>query len=323
VQSRFKSLFFLALVIGTTFANISTVFAAPYLIGIAPSLPEPIAELEETNDKKQRRKYKKTLITDTPTKQTERLPTKEQAWQKVFDHIAKEASLDLKFEPTSSQLQFELNLAKGYYDLAYINPLQFNAFRDFPGYQAQVKRKSQPSRGMVFVKKIGAISTLTDLREATIAFPDPLNFSGSVITRESLQRLNFHIIPQFLSSQSLVYTEVMKGQYIAGSGTKATFHAQAPEIKNNLKIIWESPGFSPYAFVAHPRVDFFSLTKLKRAFVRMVKNEESKALLKHIFVDNGFEVARDSDWDEIKSIDLNRLNGTNKSTQAPEPEMGM
>lgn len=322
MQPRIKSLFFIALVIGTTFANISRPFAAPFIVGIAPSIPEPISELEEINEKKQRKRAKKHLITTTPL-QVERLPTKEQAWQKVFDHIAQESSLELKFEPASSQLQFELNLAKGYYDLAYINPLQFNAFRDFPGYQAQVKRKSQPSRGMVFVKKVGTISTLADLREATIAFPDPLNFSGSVITRESLQRLDFRIIPQFLASQSLVYSEVMKGQYIAGGGTTETFHAQAPEIKNSLKIIWDSPGFSPYAFVAHPRVDFFSLTKIKRAFVRMVKDEESKALLKHIFVDNGFEVARDSDWDEIKSIDLSRLNGTNKSTKAPEPEIGM
>ena len=48
----------------------------------------------------------------------------------------------------------------------------------------------------------------------------------------------------------------------------------------------------------------------------MIKNEDAKKLLPYIFVDNGFEVARDSDWDEIKLIDLNELNGSNKNTQA-------
>jgi ABC-type phosphate/phosphonate transport system substrate-binding protein len=306
-------------------------FGAPLIIGVSPSLPKPVAELEIIVDQKKRKKLKfssnkeqlEASNTPPPRKTSELLPTKHQAWQNIFNFISEDSSLELKFIPAKSQLDFELKLAKGFYDLAYITPLQFQAFRDYPGYQAQVKRKSQPIRGMIFVKKNGPITTLTDLRDATIAFPGLLNFPASIVPRESLQRLKVNIIPQFLASDAQVYAAVAKGQQIAGGGTEESFRAQPAEIQNSLRMIWDTPGFSPYALVAHPRVDFFSLTRLKRALVNMNNTEEGAKLLKYIFVNNGFEVARNSDWDEIKLIDLNTLNGDPERVHAPEPQIGM
>ena len=48
----------------------------------------------------------------------------------------------------------------------------------------------------------------------------------------------------------------------------------------------------------------------------MIKDEEAKKLLPYIFVDNCFEVARNSDWDEVKLIDLNALNGSDRNTSS-------
>lgn len=287
--------------------------AEPLIVSVAPSYPIPVSltspEPEDTGIKK--------LKSETDSKNelrisSDNVPEKNEIWKQVFAYIANESGVDMKFEPASSQLNFELNLAKSYYDLAYVTPLQFDAFRDNPGYQAQIKRKAQPIRSVIFVKKNGTIKSFSELRNAIIAFPNPLNFESSIVPRESLKRLKFNIIPQFLASEASVYKEVISGQFIAGAGTHENFLAQPVEISNSLKIIWDSPGFSPHALVAHPRVNFLSLVKLKRAFVNMVKNDEAKKLLPYIFVDNGFEVARDSDWDEIKLIDLNELNGSPK-----------
>ena len=308
-------LFFLLCVFGLT--SLPSQAAKPLIVSVAPSYPEPVPQfINQLPDIKQK---KLKFETDAPEIKTplpeENVPSKQEVWQQVFDFIAQETKLELIFEPASSQLDFELKLAKSYYDLALVTPLQFDAFRDNPGYQAQVKRKAQPIRAIIFVKKNSQIKTFANLRDTIIAFPNPLNFESSIVPRESLKRLNFNIIPQFLSSEAAVYQEVIRERYIAGAGTNENFRAQPLEIQNSLRIIWDSPGFSPHAFVAHPRVDFFSLTKLKRAFVDMIKDEQAKKLLPYIFVDNGFEVARNSDWDEIKLIDLNELNGSIKNTQ--------
>jgi phosphonate transport system substrate-binding protein len=292
--------------------------AKPLIVSVAPAYPIPVSLItpEDLKPSIKQLKSDKDVLPALKKIDYEKVPDKNEIWQDVFAYISKETGLELLFEPANSQLDFELNLAKSHYDLAVVGPLQFNAFRQNPGYQAQVKRKAQPIRGIIFVKKNGKIKSFSELRNTIIAFPNPLNFESSVAPRESLKRLKFDIIPQFLASEATVYKEVISEQYIAGSGTHENFLAQPIEIRNSLKIIWDSPGFSPHAFVAHPRVDFFSLVKLKRAFVDMIKNEDAKKLLPYIFVDNGFEVARDSDWDEIKLIDLNELNGSIKNTQS-------
>ena len=324
-------------------------FSKSLIVSVAPSLPKPVATFEKTDQKlpvkrhkfysnikplkqgynkispEQQAKIEKAARLKEQRKkllESQKIPTKNQAWTDVFKFIAKVSGLNLKYEPAKNQLEFELKLAKGYYDLAYVNPLQFDAFRDFPGYQAQVKRKSQPLRGIIFVKRNSSITSLAQLRGSTIAFPGLLNYAASIIPRESLNRLQFKIIPQFLANANTVYYEVAREQYVAGAGTEESFLAQPPEIRSALIKIWDSPGFSPYAFVAHPRVPFFSLVKLKQAMVDMDKTEKGKKLLKYIFVNNGFEVARDSDWDEVKQINLDILNGSNAQTKAPASRIG-
>lgn len=304
--------------------------AKPYIVGIAPSVSAPLPQTkQETQINKKRLSREKRLSkTRTPpdisdTKQSEIVPTKSEAWQAVFDYLAIETNLEFDLDIANSQLDFELKLAKGHYDMAYISPLQFIAFNDFPGYKAIVKRKAQPIRGMIFVKRNSRIKSLTELRGAIIAFPGLLDFSSSIVPRESLQRLKVDIIPRFLSSEKQVFAEVARGLFIAGGGTRTGFDAQPSEIKNNLRIIWDSPGFSPYAFVAHPRVPFFSINKIQRAMIKMNKREAEKALLPYIFVDNGFEVAKDRDWNEINLIDINSLNGSPEKVQVSEPRIGM
>ena len=309
----FIQLFTLLLVI--SFSSYLRADTKPLIFSVAPSFPAPISELETLEEpskwKRPGAKFNKKPILLTPSPELKiDLPSKKQAWTTVINYLAKQAGVSLKFEPSSSQLDFELKLARGYYDLAYVTPLQFNAFRDFPGYQAQIKRKAQPLRGIIFVKKSSNITTFSALRDATIAFPGPLNFAASVIPRESLKRLNFNITSKFLANSDQVYANVANKKYIAGAGTEESLKAQQPEIRNTLKIIWNSPGFSPHALIAHPRVPFFSLIKLKKAMVGMIKDQEGKEFLKHIFVNNGFEVAKDSDWNEIKNIDLDTLNNT-------------
>lgn len=311
----------ICLTLSLTFSTISYAASKPLIVGVAPSLPKPVAELETLQKQIIQKKSKfaakqRKLEQQAPTivNLDTQVPSKAQAWQNVLKFVSESSGLQLQYEHAKSQLEFELKLAKGHYDLAYVTPLQFNAFKSFPGYQAQVKRKAQPIRGLIFVKKNGPTSTLSELRGATIGFPGALNFAASVVPRESLNKLKFDISPKFLASEESVYQSIIKGELIAGGGTDESFRAQAPEVRNSLRILWDSPGFSPYPLVAHPRVDFFSLTKLKRALVNMIKDDEGRRLLKFIFVNNGFEVAKNSDWDEISLIDLNKLNNSPAKT---------
>lgn len=303
--------------------------AAAYRIGIAPSLPEPVEDLKPAEDDSLEAKIRRGLKVKGKTPPTPKpaqnpltpveLPTKYQAWHKLLALLTEETGIEFELVKAKSELSFELGLAKGRFDFAYTSPLQFIAFKEQPGYKAIAKRKTQPIRGIIFVKKNSSQRSLTQLRNETFAFPSPIDFPGSIAIRHSLQQLDFGFEPVFFSEPAKVYTAVAQGEFVAGGGTHETFKAQPPEIRNTLHIIWDSPGYTPYPFIAHPRVPFLTIIKLQRALANIDKNENSKTILKHIFADNGFEVAKDTDWHDAELIDLNQLNRTAEKERPDMP----
>ena len=288
---------------------------ASLIVGIAPSIPEPTPTFVEIKADSKKKRFQKAHYRKIPPAQS-----KKEAWQAVIDYLKAETKLNLALEEASSQLDFELKLAKGYFDFAYVTPTQFAAFNPHPGYKAVAKRKAQPLRGIVVAKKGGAITTLRLLEEKVIVFPGLLDFPGSIVPRQSLSELNFPIKPQFVASQARVYESVIDGRYLAGAGTNESFETLPPETRNQLHIIWDTPGYTPYAFAAHPRVPFFSIIKMQRAMVGMTKTEQGKKLLPYIFVKNGFETAKDADWHDAKNIDLHTLNNVSNSQPSHQNE---
>lgn len=309
-------------------------FSASYRVGIAPSLPEPVLEEmedveEESLETRMRRGLKvKKEDAEIPIKaevsktQPKDLPSKYEAWRDALLYLGKKIGIELTLVKASSQLKFELGLSKGIYDFAYVTPLQFTAFNEQPGYKAIAKRKAQPLRGVIYVKNTSQYQSLVELKGETFVFPNPLDFAGSVAIRSSLDKLDYDFETKFMPNHAQTYAQVAIGNFVAGGGTRETFLAQPPEIRKNLRIIWDSPGYSPYPFVAHPRVPFYTITRLQREMVNMSKDPNMEETLKYLFVNNGFEVARDKDWHEITLIDLNKLNGYPQKISAPEPEAG-
>lgn len=315
-----------------------TAYSKTLYVGIAPSTPEPAREGLEGVDtdsfedkirrglkvkEKDNKNYKTKKSAEPETDSTpEVLPTKQEAWKDVFNYLSKETGLKFAFVNAASQLEFELGLSKGAYDFAYITPLQFVAFSDHPGYKPIVKRKAQPLRGMIFVSHYSKYQSLKELEGAEIVFPPPLDFPGSVAIRSSLNKLDFDFSAKFMPNHEQTYSQVTIGNFEAGGATRETYRALPYEIRKLLRIIWDSPGYSPYPFVAHPRVPFFTITRLQRAMVNMSKNPEMKETLQHLFIDNGFEVARERDYHEITLIDLEKLNGSPNKVEAREPMPG-
>lgn len=272
------------------------------IIGIDPSLPEPTPEYLEDRSELERKKFGKIRY--------ERVDpiSKAQAWEAVIGILAADSRIDLKLEHSSSQLDFELKLAKGYYDLAYMNPMQFVRFNHRSGYKAMAKRKSQPLRGLVVVKKDSPISGLRDIGKQVIVFPGLLDFQASIAPRQSLKKLDISYTPHFVAGPIEAYEGVLSGQYSAAAGTAESLKWLAPPVRDTLRIIWDTPGYTPHAFAAHTRLPFYSLIRLQQALVGLIKTETGKKILPLIHARNGFEVAKDAEWHDARQINLTELN---------------
>lgn len=276
--------------------------AQTLILGIDPMLPEPTPEYLEDRSELERKKFGKVRY--------ERVEpiSKTQAWNAVIGILAADSGIDLLPEPSSSQLDFELKLAKGHYDLAYMNPLQFVSFNHRSGYKAIAKRKAQPLRGLVVVKAESQVSNLRDIEGQVIVFPGLLDFQSSIAPRESLKKLGIAYIPHILAGPEEAYQSVLSGVFSAAAGTIESLNTLPPPKRQKLRIIWDTPGYTPHAFAAHTRVSFYVLTRLQKALVSLIKTDTGKKILPLIHARNGFEVAKDSDWHDARQIDLSALN---------------
>ena len=264
--------------------------------------PTPIydQELENADSKvlKTRVRYARRLNT----------PSKHYVWLQLVKLLEAKSGLDIDLIFPKSRLEFERGLAMGSYDLAYMTPLQFVAAEQAQKYRAMAKRKAQSLRALILVKKFDKARTLRDIETSAIGYSSLLDYSSSVITRYSLERLDLHPPIQLFESDASLTNALLNKQIRSISIAEATFKGLAPDQQEKMKILWETPGFTAFPIAAHPRVPFYSINKLQRALVNLNRGANKQELLHQLHARNGFEVARNSDWLDAEGIDIDELN---------------
>lgn len=228
-------------------------------------------------------------------------------WVPFLDHLGRNAGLELRFRTAPDIPEFERRLAAGEYDFAYMNPYHYTVFSREPGYRAFAKTKGKLLKGILVVRKDSPIRDPHGLAGATLAFPAPAAFAASVLTRAYLTRQGIAFTPKFVSSHDSVYLTVAKGLYRGGGGVVRTFDSLEPAVREQLRILWTTKGYTPHAFAAHPRVPAAVVNGLTAAMVAMNEVERGRALLAPLSI-VGFESAEDGDWDDVRALGIDLLN---------------
>jgi phosphonate transport system substrate-binding protein len=235
-------------------------------------------------------------------------------WAPVLDYLGRSAGLEIKFSTAPDIPEFERRLAAGDYDFAYMNPYHYTVFSREPGYRAFAKSKGQLLKGILVVRKDSPIQDPRGLSGATLAFPAPAAFAASVLTRAYLKQEGIAFTPRFVSSHDSVYLAVAKGLYPGGGGVIRTIESLEPAVRDQLRILWMTKGYTPHAFAAHPQVPEDNVKRLADAMLTMGQNEEGRALLAPLRV-KGFEAAADADWDDVRALGIDLLNDLVQSAQ--------
>ncbi len=228
-------------------------------------------------------------------------------WGPLLQTLGQESGVKLRFATAPDIPAFEQRLAEGEYDFAYMNPYHYTVFHQSAGYQALAKARDKRIKGIMVVRKDSAIEQLADLEGTTLAFPAPAAFAASILTRAQLKASDIAFQPTYVSSHDSVYRTVAKGIYPAGGGVIRTLNNVAPEIRNQLRVLWTSRGHTPHAIAVHPRVDGDTAQRLRRALVKIDQQADGAALLQAIKI-QGFETARDGDWDDVRDLKLEEIS---------------
>jgi len=231
-----------------------------------------------------------------------------QLWSPIFKHIHQQTGIRLRFATAKNIPTFEKQLAEGAYDFAYMNPYHFTVFNQAPGYKAVAVRDKQPIRGILVVRKDSPLTQLSDLAGQRLAFPSPAAFAASVLPRAELNQQNILYDKQYVSSHDSVYLNVAKGLFAAGGGVARTFNNTPVEIREQLKILWNTNAYTPHAIAANPNVDIAVRQKIGGAFSQMHSSAEGKKLLQSIKIKHRFIFAEDSQWDDVRALGIDILD---------------
>lgn len=233
-------------------------------------------------------------------------------WSPILKYVSEKSNHTIKFKTAKDIPAFEKSLANREYDLAYMNPYHYTVFHDLSGYDAFAKRKDQDIKGILVVRKDSNIESINELNGSEIAFPSPGAFAASILIRSKLNKDNIKYSPKYVSSHDSVYLNVEKGLTKAGGGVKRTLNNTKVETKEQLKVLWETKGYTPHAFAVKSDIDDSVKSDIISAFLDLSNTEEGKELLQSIKIKNGLVKANDSDWNDVRELNINELEDLKK-----------
>lgn len=227
-------------------------------------------------------------------------------WGPVLKQLSDDSGFTLKFSTAKDIPTFEKRLADGEYDFAYMNPYHFTVYNKSPGYTALAHQRNKEIKGIVVVKKDSKLTGLEGLENKTLAFPSPAAFAATILSQAQLNKLNIDFNSKYVSSHDSVYLAVARGLLPAGGGIVRTFNNTDPVVRDKLRILWKSDGFTPHAFAAHPDVPDEVQQKVANAILGLETTERGMELLSTLNF-KGIQPAENKDWDDVRELQITAL----------------
>ncbi len=229
-----------------------------------------------------------------------------QEWGPLLAEISRRSGVPLTFRTAPNIPSFEERLDKSEYDLAYMNPYHYVVFHKALGFRAFAKEQGRMLKGILVVRKDSRYRTVADLAGKTVVFPAPAAFAASILPQAEFGRLHIPIEAKFVASHDSVFRAVASGLQEAGGGIQRTLEASPPEIKDALRVLAETPAYTPHAFAAHPRVPPEVVARVLAAMTSLAGDETGQRLLEPLAF-KGLVAAHDRDWNDIRALDIDLL----------------
>lgn len=229
-------------------------------------------------------------------------------WTPIIDAMSDYVGEEIIFATAPDIPTFEDRLKKGEYDFAYMNPYHFTVYNEHPGYRALAHAKQKQIKGIIVVRKDSGITQLSQLTGSQLAFPSPAAFAASILTRSHLLDNGIEFTPAYVSSHDSVYLSVARGLYPAGGGVMRTFNSMPDNIRQQLIPLWSTQGFTPHAIAVNPNIEPQLARQIQHFLIRMDSHSPDKELLIPLKI-NGFVAAEDSQWDDVRALNIDLLSG--------------
>ena len=223
-------------------------------------------------------------------------------WVPLIKDMSIQTGLNIQFTTAKDIPTFEKCMSAGAYDLAYMNPYHYVEYSKHPGYRAFAHQRDKRLRGIMVVKKDSTIKDFEALRGAKVAFPSSAAFGASILPRAEMVRQGISFEPVYVKSHDSVYKVVAAGLYPAGGGVLRTFNSIPEDLRNQLRVFYETKAYTPHAFAAHPGVAASDVEKIAGYLAGI---DPASPLTKNLEM-QGIDRAADENWNDVRALGLTR-----------------
>lgn len=230
------------------------------------------------------------------------------AWLPALERLTAQTGerFELVHAPTIGA--FEAQFLAGEPDFVFLNPYHMVMAAQAQGYRPLLRDQAMLS-GVLVVRADSAAQGIEALAGQTVAFPSPNALGASLYMRALLDAHGVAVTPAYVKTHSNVYRHVVSGLAGAGGGVRATLQAEPADIRDALRLLFETPPVASHPLAAHPRVPRAVQARLAQQLLAWGGDAADAALLPPLQLPHPEAADFARDYAPLQRLELGRFVG--------------
>ena len=228
-------------------------------------------------------------------------------WSPLLQRVGQEAGLCFELRVAPSIPEFEQKLLKGEPEFVFLNPYHAVLAHQRKKYQPMLADSEDLLTGIVVVRADSPIKNLDELKGKNIVFPSPNAFAASLLIRAEMAKRKIDITPVFVKTHSNVYRAIIGKDAPAGGGVNYTLDNEVPEVRQQLRVLFESQAYTPHPIATHPSVPAAVRDRFLKAMLKLTQDDEGRKLLDGINLSKPQVVTYAKHYKPLESLQLEKF----------------
>ena len=234
-------------------------------------------------------------------------PETHREWSPFVERLSRDIGRPVALKIFSGISEYEQFTQSGRADLTFSNPYEFVQLHKRLGFIPLVRDDAERLSGALVVRSNDTLQSIRELDGQIIAFPHPNAFGASLYMRALLTtEFGIRFTPTYVSTHGNVYRSVILEKARAGGGVNVTLNKEPPAVRNQLRVLYETPALAPHPLSAHPRISAGLREKIQAAILRMADDEAGKAILARVTLTKPVRADYARDYQVLERLHLEK-----------------
>ena len=229
------------------------------------------------------------------------------SWSPLLQRVGQDAGLCFELRVAPTIPEFEQKLLKGEPECVFLNPYHAVLAHQRKKYQPLLADSEDLLTGILVVRADSPIKSLEDLKGKNISFPAPNAFAASLLIRAEMAKRKIDINPVFVKTHSNVYRSIIGKDAIAGGGVNFTLDNEVPEVRQLLRVLFETQAYTPHPVATHPSVPATVRERFLKSMLKLTQDEEGRKLLDGINLSKPQVVTYAKHYKPLESLQLEKF----------------